>query len=94
MMKWAVIESLATSAFGVEMKTALAAARPRISFFQFPQTIQADLDRPVFSRKTFRFRFDPNHGLIPRHPVPPEGRFAIVTDVGAGDDGRGTSRDE
>jgi hypothetical protein len=32
---------------------------------------------------------DPNHLLIARHPVPREGALAIVTDVGAGSDGRG-----
>jgi hypothetical protein len=32
--------------------------------------------------------FDPNHLLIPRHPVPREGALAIVTDVGAGSGGR------
>jgi hypothetical protein len=32
--------------------------------------------------KIFLFPSDPNHRLIPRHPVPNEGRFAIVTDVG------------
>jgi hypothetical protein len=31
---------------------------------------------------------DPNHLLIPCHPVPREGALAIVTDVGAGSDGR------
>ena len=37
---------------------------------------------------------DPNHLLIPRHPVPREGALAIVTDVGAGSDGRGCAFDE
>ena len=37
---------------------------------------------PVVAPKIFLFPFDPNHRLIPRHPVPNEGRFAIVTDVG------------
>jgi hypothetical protein len=31
---------------------------------------------------------DPNHLLIPCHPVPREGALAIVTDVGAGSGGR------
>ena len=31
---------------------------------------------------------DPNQLLILRHPVPREGALAIVTDVGAGSDGR------
>jgi hypothetical protein len=42
----------------------------------------------------FPFPFDPNHLLYRGHPVPLEGRFAIVTDVGAGCGGRGTSKDE
>ena len=37
---------------------------------------------------------DPNHLLIPPHPVPREGALAIVTDVGAGSDGRGSAFDE
>ena len=37
---------------------------------------------------------DPNHLLIPRHPVPREGALAIVTDVGAGSGGRGCAFDE
>jgi hypothetical protein len=36
----------------------------------------------------------PNHLLIPRHPVPEEGALAIVTDVGAGSDGRRCAFDE
>jgi hypothetical protein len=31
---------------------------------------------------------------IDGHPVPQEGRFAVVTDVGAGCDGRGCAFDE
>ena len=31
-----------------------------------------------------RFAADPNHRYISRYPVPNEGRFAIVTDVGCG----------
>ena len=37
---------------------------------------------------------DPNQLRIPRHPVPREGALAIVTDVGAGSDGRGSAFDE
>jgi hypothetical protein len=36
----------------------------------------------------FRFTFDPNHFYIRRIPAHTEGRFAIVTDVGSGCDGR------
>jgi hypothetical protein len=42
----------------------------------------------VPSAKIFRFTFDPNHIYIYRHPASPEGRFAIVTNVGLGCDGR------
>jgi hypothetical protein len=37
---------------------------------------------PVAESKIFLFPSDPNHRLMSRHPVPYEGRFAIVTDVG------------
>ena len=37
---------------------------------------------------------DPNHLLIPCHPVPREGALAIVTDVGAGSGGRRCAFDE
>ena len=37
---------------------------------------------------------NPNHLLIPCHPVPREGALAIVTDVGAGSGGRGSAFDE
>ena len=33
-------------------------------------------------KKIIRFTSDPNHRLIHSHPVPTEGRFAIVTNVG------------
>jgi hypothetical protein len=33
-------------------------------------------------QKYFPFRSNANHLFIPRRPVPLEGRFAIVTDVG------------
>ena len=39
----------------------------------------------VAQLKIFRFTFHPNHLHIYRHPAPtPEGRFAIVTNVGRG----------
>src|SRR5437879_7564611 len=40
--------------------------------------------RPAPFAKIFLFRPDPNHFYIPCRPVPTEGRFAIVTDVGHG----------
>src|SRR3954451_9830987 len=51
---------------------------------EFVEADQADLGCPVPFAKTFRFRSDPNQNYKPRHPVPPEGRIAIVTDVGHG----------
>ena len=42
---------------------------------------QSDLPCPVILLKIFLFPSDPNHRLIPRYPVPYEGRFAIVTNV-------------
>ena len=45
---------------------------------------QRDSTSPVAKSKIFLFLSDPNQRLIPRHPVPNEGRFAIVTDVGRG----------
>jgi hypothetical protein len=62
--------------FRLRLERVLAPARSRIlSPFQF------DLPCPVVTQKIFRFTLDPNHLLIPCHPVPYEGRFAIVTDV-------------
>jgi hypothetical protein len=49
---------------------------------------QADLGRPVPAAKIFLFPSDPNQIYTSRHPVPHEGRIAIVTDVGTGCDGR------
>ena len=50
---------------------------------------------PALFAKIFPFTFDPNHFYIYRHPGPDtEGRFAIVTDVGLGCDGRGWRIDE
>jgi hypothetical protein len=48
---------------------------------EFLSPFQADLPCPVVARKIFLFPSDPNHRLISRHPVPNEGRFAIVTNV-------------
>ena len=39
---------------------------------------------PVLPAKIFRFAITPNHSYNSRHPVPLEGRIAIVTDVGCG----------
>jgi hypothetical protein len=50
---------------------------------------QRDSTRPVLPEKIFPFALTPNHIHISRHPVPHEGRFAIVTDVGTGCGGRG-----
>jgi hypothetical protein len=36
---------------------------------------------PVLAAKIFRFANTPNQIWDSRHPAPPEGRFAIVTDV-------------
>jgi hypothetical protein len=46
---------------------------------------------PALLTKIFRFSFHANHFYIHCHPVPLEGRIAIVTDVEAGCDGRGMS---
>jgi hypothetical protein len=51
---------------------------------EFVEADQTDLGCPVPFAKTFRFRSDPNQNYKPRHPVPDEGRIAIVTDVGHG----------
>jgi len=48
---------------------------------EFVERNQAGSVRPVVGAKIIRFSSDPNHRLILRHPVPNEGRFAIVTDV-------------
>jgi hypothetical protein len=39
---------------------------------------------PAPLRKIFRFSANPNQLYKSRHPVPREGRFAVVTDVGCG----------
>ena len=56
---------------------------------QFVELDQSDLGRPVPFAKIFRFTFDPNHLHIPAIPAHTKGRFAIVTNVGSGCDGRG-----
>ena len=50
---------------------------------------QRDSTRPVLFEKIFPFALPPNHIHISHHPVPLEGRFAIVTDVRTGCGGRG-----
>jgi hypothetical protein len=52
------------------------------SKIEFVKAFQSDLPCPALFEKIFLFPSDPNHRLISRHPVPNEGRFAIVTDVG------------
>jgi hypothetical protein len=57
---------------------------PRTKVFKtrFVEAVQRDSTCPVPSQKIFRFAADPNQIHNSRHPVPTEGRFAIVTDVG------------
>jgi hypothetical protein len=43
---------------------------------------QSDLGCPVLFAKIFLFFRTPNQNYIIRHPVPIEGRFAIVTNAG------------
>jgi hypothetical protein len=57
---------------------------------EFVEPDQSDLGSPVPLAKIFRFALDPNHLYIHGHPAQTEGRFAIVTDVGAGCGGRGS----
>ena len=45
---------------------------------------KSDLGSPVPFAKIFQFSHPPNHIYNFRHPVPQEGRIAIVTDVGHG----------
>ena len=62
---------------------------------EFLEPDQADATCPVLREKINRFAFCPNHIHKPRRPVPlNEGRFAIVTDVGAGCGGRFGAFDE
>jgi hypothetical protein len=49
---------------------------------EFPEAIQRDSTGPVPSEKIFSFSPDPNHFTYYHRLVPPEGRFAIVTDAG------------
>jgi hypothetical protein len=49
---------------------------------------QRDLGRPVPFAKIFCFTFDPTHLFILTIPARTKGRFAIVTNVGLGCDGR------
>src|SRR2546423_1553402 len=51
---------------------------------EFVEADQADLGCPVPFAKIFLSPFYPNQIYNPRHPVPHEGRIAIVTDVGHG----------
>src|SRR5260221_14295136 len=51
---------------------------------------QRDSTCPVLPEKRNRFALPPNQLHNSRRPVPLEGRFAIVTDVGAGCGGRGS----
>jgi hypothetical protein len=46
--------------------------------------LQRDSTCPVVAAKIFRFASCPNQTYNSRHPAPPEGRIAIVTDVGCG----------
>ena len=49
----------------------------------------ADFARRANLSHAVRLISNPNHRLYPAHPVPLEGRIAIVTDVGTGCGGRG-----
>jgi hypothetical protein len=51
---------------------------PRLPDGQISKTCQAPF------AKIFWFSEYPNQGYIFRHPVPKEGRFAVVTNVGCG----------
>jgi hypothetical protein len=48
---------------------------------EFVEPNQGDSTRPVLSQKINPFALPPTQIHIYRHPVPQEGRFAIVTDV-------------
>jgi hypothetical protein len=56
----------------------------------FRQGFQRDLPRPDPVAKIYCFAPTPNHSYNSRHPVPPRGALAIVTNVGAGCGGRGS----
>jgi hypothetical protein len=64
------------------------ARAPHAHSSEFIQPFQRDATCPVCSGKIYPFLPGPNHTYKARHPVPIEGRFAIVTDVGAGCGGR------
>ena len=49
---------------------------------KFIEPDQSDASSPVLMAKIIRFPPDPNHLYIPRRPVPPWGRIAIVTNAG------------
>ena len=51
---------------------------------EFAETIQSDLGGPVPREKIFLFPSARIDGYLRAVPYPPEGRFAIVTDVGHG----------
>jgi hypothetical protein len=56
--------------------------------WEFAETIQSDLARPVLLAEIFRFLSTLDHDYF-THPVQIEGRIAIVSDVGTGCGGRG-----
>jgi hypothetical protein len=60
------------------------AARVTRSACQLAPDEQITESCPTPFAKIFRFAFTPNQIYIPRRPVPSEGRFAIVIDVGSG----------
>jgi hypothetical protein len=51
---------------------------------EFAEAIQSDLGCPVLSRKNISFPIRLQRWLLLRRSGLPEGRFAIVTDVGHG----------
>ncbi|HVX78099.1 MAG TPA: hypothetical protein VHB49_18355, partial [Bradyrhizobium sp.] len=59
---------------------------------QFPLPFQSDPPRPALAPKISCFIFPPNQSHLPRIPPHAEGRFAVVTNVEAGRDGRETSQ--
>jgi hypothetical protein len=58
----------------------------------YPAPFQPSASFLIF--RNYPWTLDPHQLRIPRHPVPREGALAIVTDVGAGSDGRGCAFDE
>jgi hypothetical protein len=61
---------------------------------EFVEPVQAVSTCPVPLQKIFLFSLNPNHFYIRRCPAHTEGRFAIVTNVGAGCGGRVGAFDE